>query len=47
MNLIRGDLLVASPCVLASYTLLTVVPFRASITRMSMYHAGTELKLEC
>lgn len=45
-NLIQGDLLVASPCVPASYTLLTMVPFRASITWASVYLLGTELRLK-
>lgn len=35
----------ASPCVPASYTLLTMVPFRASITWVSMYLLGRELRL--
>lgn len=41
------DLLVTSPCVLASYTWLTAVPFQVSVTWVSLYHIRTELKLEC
>lgn len=38
-SLIHRDLLVAF-YVSASYTLLTVVPFRASVIQVSTYHVG-------